>query len=133
MTDEEITVRKKHLRVVLPWPAYGLSPNARLHWAVKRKLVLVASRVAFAAVYSKTAGRRAVPDGRIGYRCTFFPPDRRARDEDNLIASLKSSLDGIAQALRIDDKCFHLLEPAVREPDRPHGHVEIDLFWREEH
>lgn len=56
-----------------------------------------------------------------------------ARDEDNLIASLKSSLDGIAQALRIDDRCFHLLEPAVREPDRPHGRVEIDLFWREEH
>lgn len=44
-----------------------------------------------------------------------------------------SSLDGIAQALRIDDRCFHLLEPAVREPDRPHGRVEIDLFWREEH
>lgn len=74
-----------------------------------------------------------MPDGSIGYRCTFFPPDRRARDEDNLIASLKSSLDGIAQALRIDDRCFHLLEPAVREPDRPHGRVEIDLFWGEEH
>lgn len=89
--------------------------------------------VAIAAAYSKAEGRRAVPDGSIGYRCTFFPPDRRARDEDNLIASLKSSLDGIAQALRIDDRCFHLLEPAVREPDRPHGRVEIDLFWREEH
>ena len=133
MTDEEITVRKKHLRVVLPWPAHGLSPNARCHWVVKGKLVLIARRIAYAETRRKTDGRRAVPDGRIGYRCSFFPPDRRARDEDNLIASLKSSLDGIAQALRIDDKCFHLLEPAVREPDRPHGHVEIDLLWREEH
>ena len=126
-------MRKKHLRVVLPWPSRGLSPNARCHWAVKRKLVLIARRIAYAETRRKTDGRRAVPDGRIGYRCSFYPPDKRARDEDYLIASMKSSLDGIAQALHVDDKFFHLLSPMVCEPDRPNGHVEVDLFWREEH
>lgn len=126
-------MRKKHLRVVLPWPHRGLSPNARCHWAVKRKLVLTARRTAHAETFSKAEGCRAVPIGRIGYRISFYPPDRRARDEDNLIASMKSSLDGIAQALRVDDKCFHLLEPFVGEPYRPHGRVEVDLYWKEEH
>lgn len=126
-------MRKKHLRVVLPWPSRGLSPNARCHWAVKRKLVLIARRIAYCETRRKTDGHRAVPDGRIGYRCSFYPPDKRARDEDNLIASMKSSLDGIAQALHVDDKFFHLLSPMVCEPDRPKGHVEVDLFWREEH
>ena len=115
---------------------HTMSLTTTLHTFLGRKVIRITTMPLFGSTAYLTTyaeGRRAVPDGSIGYRCTFFPPDRRARDEDNLIASLKSSLDGIAQALRIDDKCFHLLEPAVREPDRPHGHVEIDLFWREEH
>lgn len=126
-------MKKKHLRVVLPWPHRGLSPNARVHWAVKRKLVQAARRHAHAETFYKAQGCRAVPLDRIGYRCSFYPPDRRARDEDNLIACMKSYLDGIAEALRIDDKKFHLLEPFVGEPDRPHGRVEVDLYWKEEH
>ena len=32
--------------------------------------------------------------------------DRRARDDDNIIASFKAGRDGMAQALGIDDKRF---------------------------
>lgn len=48
-----------------------------------------------------------VPDShRIGLWVDFYPPDRRHRDDDNLIASFKAGRDGIALALGIDDKRF---------------------------
>jgi Holliday junction resolvase RusA-like endonuclease len=37
-----------------------------------------------------------------------YPPDKRRRDWDNIVASLKSGLDGIADALGIDDAHFRL-------------------------
>lgn len=37
---------------------------------------------------------------------TFHPPDKRRRDRDNNLASIKSAIDGIALALEIDDSNF---------------------------
>lgn len=37
---------------------------------------------------------------------TFNPPDKRKRDLDGGLSSLKQSLDGIATALTIDDSRF---------------------------
>jgi len=48
-----------------------------------------------------------VPDGPLSLVIEFAPPDRRSRDDDNLIASFKSGRDGIAEALGIDDARFH--------------------------
>ena len=39
---------------------------------------------------------------------TFRPPDRRARDLDNCLAAFKSGLDGIADALGVNDNQFKL-------------------------
>lgn len=36
----------------------------------------------------------------------FHPPDLRRRDIDNLLASLKSAIDGICDAWQIDDSRF---------------------------
>ncbi len=38
----------------------------------------------------------------------FVPPDRRARDIDNLVASMKSGLDGLADVLGVDDSRWAL-------------------------
>lgn len=40
---------------------------------------------------------------------TFCPPDRRKRDDDNLVAAFKAGRDGIAQAMGIDDHRLSLL------------------------
>lgn len=49
----------------------------------------------------------AVPDTpKIALWLDFVPPDRRHRDDDNLVASFKAGRDGIAMALGIDDKRF---------------------------
>ena len=38
----------------------------------------------------------------------FFPPDNRNRDEDGMVSSVKSQLDGIADALGVNDGRFRL-------------------------
>ena len=39
---------------------------------------------------------------------TFHPPDKRKRDWDNLIAQMKSGLDGLADALKVDDSKWRI-------------------------
>lgn len=37
---------------------------------------------------------------------TFNPPDKRRRDLDNMLASCKAMLDGLASAMKVDDYEF---------------------------
>jgi crossover junction endodeoxyribonuclease RusA len=39
---------------------------------------------------------------------TFHAPDKRRRDMDNAIAAMKPQLDGLADAMRVDDNRFRL-------------------------
>jgi len=41
-------------------------------------------------------------------RITFHPPDMRRRDLDNMLASIKSQLDGIADVIGVDDSMWGL-------------------------
>ncbi len=89
----------------LPWPPKQLSPNARVHWKMKS---------AFAKRYRNTckviclSEKLTAPktEGKLHLWITFFPPDKRKRDDDNMIASFKAGRDGIADALGIDDSLF---------------------------
>jgi hypothetical protein len=46
--------------------------------------------------------------GRVHVDLCFYPKTDRARDMDNLIASMKGGLDGIGMALGVDDSRFDL-------------------------
>lgn len=46
----------------------------------------------------------------------FYPPDKRRRDVDNLLASLKSALDGICDAWGIDDSRFRMIILRMEAP-----------------
>jgi crossover junction endodeoxyribonuclease RusA len=94
------------VRLSLPWPHKDLSPNARVHWAVKARRASIYRQVSYFRTL-EAPGRRKVamgPGNALGM--TFCPPDARRRDLDNLIASMKSAQDGIASALGIDDSNF---------------------------
>ena len=45
-------------------------------------------------------------DGKIPLTITFYPPDKRHRDADNMVASIKAGLDGVADALKVNDRRF---------------------------
>ena len=43
---------------------------------------------------------------RYGVSMVFYPPDGRRRDVSNLHAAMKAALDGIAEAMGVDDSTF---------------------------
>jgi crossover junction endodeoxyribonuclease RusA len=99
------------MRVILPWPDKKLSPNARLHWGAKVGPKQDAKRIAA----HLTIAAQGFPQVRHYLRCsddpiavtiTFYPPDKRHRDDDNMIGAFKSWRDGIADALGVNDRRF---------------------------
>lgn len=83
--------------IVLGWPAPELSPNSRCHWSKKSAVRAHARFEGF--IEAKAAN---APAGR-NIAITFHAPDKRKRDIDNMLASVKSHLDGISQAIGVDD------------------------------
>jgi crossover junction endodeoxyribonuclease RusA len=45
-------------------------------------------------------------NSRVSVQMAFCPPDKRRRDGHNLASSMKGAIDGIADALGIDDSRF---------------------------
>lgn len=99
--------------VTLPWPHRILSPNARVHWRVRAKYAAAAREYAF--WLATDAGARPITADHLNVFITFHQPDKRRRDRDNMIGSLKSYCDGIADAIGVDDSkwtpTYHVGEP----------------------
>jgi len=57
-------------------------------------------------------------------KITFYPPDKRHRDADNMIASMKAGFDGVADALKVDDKLFR---PTFVFSDEVKGMVKFEI------
>jgi crossover junction endodeoxyribonuclease RusA len=110
--------------ILLPWPSPKLSPNARLHHMAKARAVQKARGDARLLALGK---RPDFPEsGPIPVRITFCPPDRRRRDRDNMISSLKAAVDGIAECFGVDDARF-VPTYAVGEPVKG-GCVEVSFL-----
>ena len=110
-------------QVTLPWPPKELNPNQKLHWAKKNS---VAKKYKAACEWACKEAKITAPEteGRIYVWIDFYPPDRRRRDEDNAIAAIKHGLDGVAQAIGVDDSRFRLLS---KFHDQIGGMVKIRL------
>lgn len=108
--------------LVLPWPPKALSPNARGHWSKKHK---AAQKYRSDCYYLAKGGATLKPStqGIIDLTVFFYPPDKRRRDFDNMLASIKAGIDGVADAWNVDDYKFrfHLDRGDVRK----HGAVEV--------
>lgn len=110
------------MRLTLPWPPAELSPNARVHWAAKSRAAKSYRRAC--AMLARQAGVLSLPDGRLHVLIEFVPPDRRQRDRDNMLASIKSGLDGLAEALGVNDSRFDL---TIRVADQIGGMVRVSV------
>lgn len=116
----------------LSWPDRALSPNARPFWAVKARAAKNARREAhFETIkalgsFASLSRPRRVKVKEVFLHYTFIPPDRRGRDDDNLIASMKPYRDGIAEALGVDDVVFHTAGADFDKPHRP-AHVIVTV------
>lgn len=102
------------LEFTLPWPQSKLSPNARVHWSTLAKEKKAYRSACWLTALDQLHGwRPEVPEGPLLVELEFVPPTRRTYDRDNLIARMKAGLDGLSDALRIDDKRFSTLTARV--------------------
>lgn len=116
------------MALILPWPPRALSPNARTHWRAKAPIAKAYKEACWALTLE---AKLAVPDSqKIALWLDFYPPNRRARDDDNMIASFKHGRDGVALALGIDDKRFRCF-PYVQ--DQIGGYIKLRITDMPEH
>ena len=114
------------MKITIPLPPAELSPNSRCHWRVKAK-----ATAAMRAI-SNSRTQFNLPDNHKPFKsatiqATFYFRDKRRRDKDNMLASLKSAFDGLADAgLVADDSDFTHL-PVVVCVDRVHPRVELEV------
>jgi hypothetical protein len=92
----------------LPYPHKALWPNGRAHWAAKAKQVKDHRTWAFMGTKAALRGQTYVQtDERIPVRLTVSAkPKGPLPDKDNALAACKAYLDGIAEALGINDSLF---------------------------
>ena len=112
--------------LVLPWPSRTLHPNARMHWSARARATKAARRTADVLALAAGWQRMKLPEGRLHLWIDFYPPDRRRRDDDGLLASCKAYRDGIADALGIDDRRF-VSHPYLHDAVVPGGEVRFRI------
>lgn len=120
----------REFSIELPFPARVLFPNARPNWHVKAREVKLHRYWSYVATRAANVGEVA-PKDVIEYRITYTPKTNRRRDEDGIISSCKSYLDGVAQALGIDDHIFrHRGTEAL--PAKAPGSLVLTFRWEEQ-
>ena len=92
--------------ITMPWPDAPLWPNSRRH-----RMVVAAHRkqqraLAYGLAVERGMHRLNVPEGVVRVSLFFCPPSLRSFDTDNAVASMKGAIDGLADALHINDRWF---------------------------
>ena len=97
--------------VQLPWFPKELNPNARKHWSVVAKHKKSYRSVCY--LLAKQAGIKPTESMRVVL--TFYKPSNRHMDLDNCLAAIKAGLDGLADAIKVDDRHFKLTVSMAEE------------------
>ncbi len=112
-------------KIVLPLPPRELSPNWRGHWAQKARKA--AKYRADAGTACKAMMRRyGIPTlAAANVQARFYFRDRRNRDRDNLLASLKSGFDGLADVGMVANDSQLTYLPVALDVDKDDARVEL--------
>jgi crossover junction endodeoxyribonuclease RusA len=108
--------------IVLPFPSSELSGHQSGLWRKKARVVATHRSWAFHA--TKAAKVKAPETGDIAIKFRFVPPNNRG-DRTNYPNRLKPYIDGIAEALGINDRRF--LPSYEFAPIEAPGRVEVCL------
>lgn len=114
-TPSSIQLTEDKWQLTLPWTKPPLSLNDRMTWQVKSTWAKTLRRTAWAL--AKQA--KLPPLGACDVVLVYVPRDRRRRDEDNLVATLKPLADGLVDAGVVADDTPDLMGKRCRigEPD----------------
>jgi crossover junction endodeoxyribonuclease RusA len=111
--------------VTYPWMPKELNPNSRDHWAKKAKKV---KEYRYACWALTKEANLPQSDGNVAtLEIKFFKPNKMRRDLDNCLASFKAGLDGISEAIGLDDSKFML---AIEMADEIGGYVKVKFTYK---
>jgi crossover junction endodeoxyribonuclease RusA len=113
------------MTVTYPWMPKELNPNSRDHWSTKAKKVKVYKQACWAL--TKEAKLPLVDGDRAHLEITFYKPTKARRDLDNCLAAFKAGLDGISEAIGLDDSRFLL---AIEMADQIGGYVKVKFNYK---
>lgn len=113
------------ITVTLPWPAAGLVPHSSGGWRAKSALTK-RERSTSRTLTIEALGRAAWPESAARLVVTLHPPHRRG-DVQNTIGALKAAIDGIADALRVNDRRFRISWPEGYSETDKVGRVVVDI------
>ena len=106
------------MQITLPWFDKVLNPNVNSHWTKKAQAKKLArSNAAILATPYKTEFEHANEKTRFELKVTFYPPNARCHDLDNCFSSLKAGIDGICDALGINDRHILVVTLIKGSPD----------------
>lgn len=116
------------IEVILHWPTSRLSPNARVHWSIKARAVKNHRKICWAMTKEQVF---PIPqmDGPLLLEYIFNPPNNRPFDKDNLIGRMKSGIDGVCDALKIDDNQFKTVVARTGDVEK-FGNVVVRI-WKD--
>lgn len=92
--------------IEISWPPKELNPNSTAKLRSKMRAKKAHREEAYWATKAALGASFRAPEGPIDIIVTFYPPDRRKRDDDNMQGSFKRARDGIATAMGVDDNVF---------------------------
>jgi len=108
--------------LTLPWYVKELSPNSNCHYHVKAKKKAIYKDLCYWLTKESNLPKKDYKELHI----VFYKPNRRHMDLDNMLASIKSGLDGMCLALEIDDRCFKKITVEIHE--NIGGMIQIHLY-----
>lgn len=115
------------LSIELSYPEPCLWPNARPDRHAKSDVARQGRNEAYVVTLAALEGRTITAAGlEIPVKVIGYKPAEHGQDKDGFLAACKSRLDGIAQALRLNDVHF---DPRVEwgECRPPHGRVVVEV------
>lgn len=120
------------LTITIPGtPSAALSPNARVHWAVRNREFQEIKRTAVYATFDALNCERSTQ----GYDEPFFRIEttiywekgRKTMDQDNAGSCCKAIWDGVADALCTNDKRFRVMPVEQRRSGDRAGYVVVTV------
>lgn len=123
MTTRIPAAQLREWEVRLSWPAQPLWQNRRVSWRKRAESVRIARTEAWAV--AKKAKLPRLPTAILTF--AFYPPDNRRRDIQNMPATMKAAIDGIADAMGCDDTGFRCVFPTTFSHIAPGGGVVIQI------
>jgi len=111
--------------ITFPWYPKELSPNSSKHYLNKAQFK---KRYRLECYYHTKAAMVDYPvrDDYKALQITFYKPNNRHMDLDNMLASIKSGLDGMADALGVNDKCFKRI--VIEVANNIGGYIEVEVI-----